>query len=135
MAAIDCPRSNAPIKLTSLAVIDSRLQYRLPEERSEKGNHNQDEASRLAIKVFVVVGGQPVGIAHVRLLGRPPANGACGINRPELPGRSHPGNLVNFDRIGWWWTQSGQTGLPGAISLSTGKKQGNFIKSDDYRVS
>jgi hypothetical protein len=28
-----------------------------------------------------------------------------------------------------------ETGLPGAISLSTGKKQGNFIKFGSYRVS
>ena len=48
---------------------------RMPEERSEKSNHNnaKDKASRVAIK-GLVVGGQPVGIAYAKLLGRPPAS-------------------------------------------------------------
>jgi hypothetical protein len=47
----------------------------MPEERSEKSNHNnpKDKTSRVAIK-GLVVGGQPVGIAHAKLLGRPPAS-------------------------------------------------------------
>ena len=48
---------------------------RMPEERSEKGNYNnaKDKAPRVAIK-DLVMGGQAVGIAHAKLLGRPPAS-------------------------------------------------------------
>jgi hypothetical protein len=48
---------------------------RLPEKHREKSNHNsaKDKAWRVAIK-GLVVGGQPVGIAHAKLLGRPPAS-------------------------------------------------------------
>jgi hypothetical protein len=48
---------------------------RMPEQRCEKGNHNipKNKTSRVAIK-GLVVGGQPVGIAHAKLLGRPPAS-------------------------------------------------------------
>jgi len=47
---------------------------RLPEEHTKKRNHNnpKDKASRVATIGLVVVGGQPVGIAHVKLPGRPP---------------------------------------------------------------
>jgi hypothetical protein len=47
----------------------------MQEERSEKSNHNnaKDKTSRVAIKGLVVVG-QPIGIAHAELLGRPPAS-------------------------------------------------------------
>ena len=49
---------------------------RMPEERSEKSNHNnaKDKAPRVENRDGVVVGGQPVGIAHAKLLGRPPAS-------------------------------------------------------------
>jgi hypothetical protein len=49
---------------------------RMPEEHSEKSNHNnpKDKTPRVAIKGLVVVRGQPVGIAHAKLLGRPPAS-------------------------------------------------------------
>ena len=48
---------------------------RMPEEHREKGNHNnpKDETPRIAIK-GLVAGGQPAGIAHAKLLGRPPAS-------------------------------------------------------------
>ena len=47
---------------------------RMPEERSEKSNYNnaKDKAPRVETQGLVVVGGQPVGIAHAKLLGRPP---------------------------------------------------------------
>jgi hypothetical protein len=49
---------------------------RMPEERSEKTNHNnaKDKTPRFENRGGVVVGGQPVGIAHAKLLGRPPAS-------------------------------------------------------------
>ena len=49
---------------------------RLPEEHSKTRNHKnpKDKASRVAIAGLFVVGGQPVGIAHAKLLGRPPAS-------------------------------------------------------------
>jgi hypothetical protein len=49
---------------------------RVPEERSKKSNHNnaKDKAPRVATKGRVIVGSQPVGIAHAKLLGRPPAS-------------------------------------------------------------
>ena len=48
----------------------------MPEERSEKGNHNnpKEKTPRVRADGLVVVGGQPVGIAHAKLLGRPPAS-------------------------------------------------------------
>jgi hypothetical protein len=48
---------------------------RMPEEHSEKSNHNnpKDKTPRVATE-GLVVGGQPVGIAHAKLLGRPPAS-------------------------------------------------------------
>jgi hypothetical protein len=48
---------------------------RLPEEHTKTRNHKnpKDKATRVVIEGFVVVGGQPVGIAHAKLLGRPPA--------------------------------------------------------------
>jgi hypothetical protein len=50
---------------------------RMPEERGEKSNHNnaKDKTPRVGPEGFVV-GGQPVGIAHAKLLGRPPASQA-----------------------------------------------------------
>ena len=49
---------------------------RLPEEHTKRRNHNnpKDKAPRVADICLVVVGGQPVGIAHAKLLGRPPAS-------------------------------------------------------------
>jgi hypothetical protein len=49
---------------------------RLPEERGEKRNHNnaKDKTPRVENRRGVVVGGQPVGIVHAKLLGRPPAS-------------------------------------------------------------
>jgi hypothetical protein len=49
---------------------------RMPEERSEKGNHNnaKDKTPRFENRGGVGAGGQPVGIAHAKLLGRPPAS-------------------------------------------------------------
>jgi hypothetical protein len=49
---------------------------RVPEEHSKKSNHNnaKDKAPRVANTSLVVVGSQPVGIAHAKLLGRPPAS-------------------------------------------------------------
>jgi hypothetical protein len=53
-----------------------RTDDRVPEERTKKSNYNnaKDEASRVGTKDLVVRGGQPVGIAHAKLLGRPPAS-------------------------------------------------------------
>jgi hypothetical protein len=47
---------------------------RLPEEHSKKHNHNnaKDKTPRVGAEALVV-GGQPAGIAHAKLLGRPPA--------------------------------------------------------------
>ena len=52
-----------------------RTDDRVPEERTKKSNYNnaEDEASRVGTNDLVVRGGQPVGIAHAKLLGRPPA--------------------------------------------------------------
>ena len=52
-----------------------RTDDRVPEQRTKKSNYNnaEDEASRVGTKDLVVRGGQPVGIAHAKLLGRPPA--------------------------------------------------------------
>jgi hypothetical protein len=49
---------------------------RMPEERSEKSNHNnaKDKTPRFENRGGVVARGQPVGIAHAKLLGRPPAS-------------------------------------------------------------
>jgi hypothetical protein len=48
----------------------------MPEERGEKSNHNnaKDKTPRVENRGGVVAGGQPVGIAHAKLLGRPPAS-------------------------------------------------------------
>jgi hypothetical protein len=53
-----------------------RRDDRLPEEHTEKSNRNnaKDKTPRVATEGLVVVGGQPVGIAHAKLLGRPPAS-------------------------------------------------------------
>ncbi len=52
----------------------SGTDYRMPEERREKRNYNnvKDKAPRVETQGLVVVGGQPVGIAHAKLLGCPP---------------------------------------------------------------
>ena len=74
LGAIDCPRSNASIHPWPSRPPGS--DDRLPEERTKKCNHNnpKDKAPRVAATGLVVVGGQPVGIAHAKLLGRPPAS-------------------------------------------------------------
>jgi hypothetical protein len=48
----------------------------MPEERNEKRNYNnaKDKAPRIEAEGLLVVGGQPVGIAHAKLLCRPPAS-------------------------------------------------------------
>ena len=76
VGAIDRPRSNASIEFISLVVRPPRGDNRLPEKHSEKSNHNnaKDKAARAENRAGVVVGGQPVGIAHAKLLGRPPAS-------------------------------------------------------------
>ena len=58
-----------------LASQPPRRDDRVPEEYAKKHNHNnpKDKTRRVAIK-GLVVGGQPVGIAHAKLLGRPPAS-------------------------------------------------------------
>jgi hypothetical protein len=70
VGVIDCPRScvNRPSQ-------PSGSDDRLPKEHTKKRNHNnpKDKASRVATRGHVVVGSQPVGIAHAKLLGRPPA--------------------------------------------------------------
>ena len=52
----------------------------MPEERSKK-----DKTRRVAIK-GLVVGGQPVGIAHAKLLGRPP-NFLKSVLKPQMLAR------------------------------------------------
>ena len=49
---------------------------RLPEEHTKTRNHKnaKDKAPRVATEGLVVVRAQPVGIAHAKLLGRPPAS-------------------------------------------------------------
>ena len=53
-----------------------RSDDRMPKERSEKRNHKnpKDKAPRFERRGGVVARGQPVGIAHAKLLGRPPAS-------------------------------------------------------------
>jgi Protein of unknown function (DUF938) len=48
----------------------------LPEEHTKTRNHNnaKDKTPRVEAEGLVVVGDQPVGIAHAKLLGRPPAS-------------------------------------------------------------
>ena len=48
---------------------------RVPEERSQKSNHNnaEDKTPRVENRGRVIGGGQPVGIAHAKLLS-PPAS-------------------------------------------------------------
>jgi hypothetical protein len=48
----------------------------LPEEHTKARNHNnaKDKTPRVENRGGVVAGGQPVGIAHAKLLGRPPAS-------------------------------------------------------------
>jgi hypothetical protein len=48
----------------------------MPEQSGEKSNHNNAKDKTLLVesRVVVVAGGQPVGIAHAKLLGRPPAS-------------------------------------------------------------
>jgi hypothetical protein len=48
---------------------------RLPKQHTKTRNHKnpQDKAPRVAIEGLVVVGGQPAGIAHAKLLGRQPS--------------------------------------------------------------
>jgi hypothetical protein len=54
----------------------------VPEERSEKGNHNnaKDKTPGVENRGGGVAAGQPVGIAHAKLLGRPPAK----PNSPDI---------------------------------------------------
>jgi hypothetical protein len=49
---------------------------RVPEEHAKKRDHNnpKDKAPRVATTGLVIVGSQPVGIAHAILFGRPPAS-------------------------------------------------------------
>jgi hypothetical protein len=56
---------------------------RVPEEHSEKSNHNnaKDETPRFENRGSVLAGGQAVGIAHAKLLGRPRCQVACGFGR------------------------------------------------------
>ena len=74
-AAIHCPRSNASIDLRFWPS-RSGSDHRVPEEHSKKTNHKnaKDKAPRVATEGLVVVRAQPVGIAHAKLLGRPPAS-------------------------------------------------------------
>jgi hypothetical protein len=69
LEAIDCLRLPAPSTVTA-------SDDRLPEEHSKTRNHKnpKDKALRIATEGLVVVGGQSVGIAHTKLLGRPPAS-------------------------------------------------------------
>ena len=48
----------------------------LPEEHAKTRNHDnpKDKSPRVGVENLVVVGGQPVGIVHAKLLGRPPAS-------------------------------------------------------------
>jgi hypothetical protein len=45
---------------------------------------------------------------------------ANALNSRGIVGAGNPGR---FAATSWWWTQSSETGLPGAISLSTGKNR------------
>jgi len=71
---IDCPRSNASIELWPSQ--PSGSDERLLEEHAKKRNQNdpKDKAPGISTTGHLVVGGQPVGIAHAKLLGRPPAS-------------------------------------------------------------
>jgi shikimate 5-dehydrogenase len=66
----------------------------VPEEHSKKSNHNsaKDKTPRVANTSLVVVGSQPVGIAHAKLLGRPTGadivvNATCIGLYPDIDGR------------------------------------------------
>jgi hypothetical protein len=49
---------------------------RLPKKHAKTRNHNnaKDKTPRVATEGLAVAEGQPVGIAHAKLLGRPPAS-------------------------------------------------------------
>jgi hypothetical protein len=53
-----------------------RSDDRVPEERTKKSNYNnaEDKTPRVENRGGIGAGGQPVGIAHAKLLGRPPAS-------------------------------------------------------------
>jgi hypothetical protein len=75
VGAIDCPRTHASIEFTFWTSRPPGSDDRVPEEHSKKSHHNnaKDKAPRVANTNCVLVGSQPVGIAHAKLLGRPPA--------------------------------------------------------------
>ena len=61
---------------SSLSVSRQRgSDHRMPEDRGEKSNHNNAKDKTLLVESRgdVAAGGQPVGIAHAKLLDRPPA--------------------------------------------------------------
>ena len=62
--------------ITSCPSQPSGSDDRLPEKHAKNRNHNdpKDKAPGILTTGHVVVGGQPVGIAHAKLLGRPPAS-------------------------------------------------------------
>jgi hypothetical protein len=78
VGAIDCPlqmrQSNLHLRLLQPLGSDDRL----PEEHTQTRNHKnaKDEAPRVVTEGLVVVRAQPVGIAHAKLLDRPPASQA-----------------------------------------------------------
>jgi hypothetical protein len=78
VGAIDCPLQMRQSNLHVWPLQPLGSDDRLPEERSEKSNHNnaKDKTPRIEKRGGVIAGGQPVGIAHAKLLGRPPASQA-----------------------------------------------------------
>jgi hypothetical protein len=64
-------KGNVPIRASRPPGSDDRL----PEKHAKNRNYNdpKDKAPGITTTGHVVVGGQPVGIAHAKLLGRPPA--------------------------------------------------------------
>jgi hypothetical protein len=94
----------------------------MPEERGEKGNHNnsKDKTPRVESRGGVVAGGQPGGIAHAKLLGRRPANQTSpDIDKDFL-------NLVLQLRMladtGWRFSQK-----PGARLVVAGRSRRHWL--------
>jgi hypothetical protein len=78
VGAIDCPLQMRQSNLHVWPLQPLGSDDRLPEEHTKTRNHKnaKDKAPRVATEGLVVVRAQPVGIAHAKLLGRPPASQA-----------------------------------------------------------
>jgi hypothetical protein len=78
VGAIDCPLQMRQSNWHVWPLQPSGSDDHVPEEHTKTRNHKnaKDKAPRVATEGLVVVRAQPVGIAHAKLLGRPPASQA-----------------------------------------------------------